>query len=297
MEHGLARKQTTDRHAVETAGQPVAFVPRLDAVHPSQLVQTPVGAFDSRSIHAPGRRRSAQASITSSKAVFTRISNRLHAFRSDRVTRSPAPGSNGMIPRGSGDHQATSRRRAGIGKRPERYAASSVPAPGPRPFRLPHRARRSQPSQPDPWGRPTDWAAVPPRVWWGRLGPRPTRCSRRCRSPASVHRRSPWQSALPGGECGAVSARGGRQPGPGCPARRRPSTAPVGRRAGAAGPRQPPAHRRRPRARRPPPPPAPTPLRPPAGPEPAGPPAGPGPARPDNGPARIALAAQCQSTR
>ena len=74
----------------------------------------------SRSIQAPGRRRSAQASITSSKAVFTRISKRPHDFRSERLTRSPAAGLKGMIPRGSGDHQATSRRRAGMGKRPAR---------------------------------------------------------------------------------------------------------------------------------------------------------------------------------
>jgi hypothetical protein len=60
---------------------------------------------------------SAHASITSSNAVSTRISNREHDRRSDRLTRSP---STGRMARGSGDHHRMGPSPGDIGNRPLR---------------------------------------------------------------------------------------------------------------------------------------------------------------------------------
>ncbi len=76
-----------------------------------------------RSIQPCGRRGSAQAARTSSKAVSTRISKVRAERRSDRDTRIASSRS---TPRLAGHHQPTER-PSGIGNSPDRYAASSVP--------------------------------------------------------------------------------------------------------------------------------------------------------------------------
>ena len=79
------------------------------------------------SIQPSGRRGSPHARITASKQVSTVTSKRRHDRRSDRLTRRP---SSGMIPRGSGDHQASGPPRSmRIGNNPCRYASSKVPGP------------------------------------------------------------------------------------------------------------------------------------------------------------------------
>ena len=68
-------------------------------------------------IHPPGRRGSAQRTITSAKRVSWRTSKRAMLRRSERDTRSP---SSGMTARGSGENQAMLRRPSGIGNSPVR---------------------------------------------------------------------------------------------------------------------------------------------------------------------------------
>ena len=90
----------------------------------------------SRSIDAPGRRRSPQASMTSENAVSIRISKRVHALRRDLETLSPPPLARGMTPLGSGDQlHAGKSPTGGMGKTPAGRlpAACRVPRSAPTP--------------------------------------------------------------------------------------------------------------------------------------------------------------------
>ena len=144
VEHRLAGEEPADRDAVQAADE-LAVPPGLDRVRPAQLVQPRVGRRGSaRRSRRPSRAGSAQAAITSSKAVSTRTSI--------RRTR---------LPQRAGDPQPVERQHPALHRRPpqqrprdrRRPPASGTarggrppaacPAPGRRPSRP---GRRRAPS-------------------------------------------------------------------------------------------------------------------------------------------------------
>ena len=112
-------EEPADGHAVEPAGQRALGRPRLDAVDPAQVVQTPVGGDDLGVDPAAGPRRIGAGRAPPRRrrcrpAPRTARSER----RNERLTRRP---SRGRTPRGSGDHHPSRPPRpTGIGNSPWR---------------------------------------------------------------------------------------------------------------------------------------------------------------------------------